>query len=77
MQAVARGVIWSVEVAPGSNTWEQYSFKLNAYLEDAYLRKLDRVRQSLMNPTAHIRFFAIRWTLQLINKKPVKLISRN
>ncbi|CAF0928899.1 unnamed protein product [Adineta ricciae] len=37
--AVSRGVIWSVEVSPGSDNWEQYSFKLNGMIEDAYLKK--------------------------------------
>ncbi|CAF0879399.1 unnamed protein product [Adineta ricciae] len=37
--AVSRGVIWSVEVSPNSDNWEQYSFKLNGMIEDAYLKK--------------------------------------
>jgi hypothetical protein len=41
--AVSRGVIWSVEVTPGSDTWEQYSFKLNGVIEDAHLKKLSQV----------------------------------
>ncbi|CAF1381804.1 unnamed protein product [Adineta steineri] len=39
IQAVSRGVVWSVELIPNSNTWEQYSFKLNGIIEDAYLKK--------------------------------------
>jgi len=30
-------------MTPGSNTWEQYSFKLNGIIEDAYLKKLPQV----------------------------------
>ncbi|CAF1451106.1 unnamed protein product [Rotaria magnacalcarata] len=40
IHAVSRGIIWSVEVTPNSDTWEQYSFKLNGLIEDAYLKKL-------------------------------------
>ncbi|UJR31949.1 hypothetical protein I4U23_019422 [Adineta vaga] len=37
--AVSRGVIWSVEVTPNSDNWQQYSFKLNGMIEDAFLKK--------------------------------------
>ncbi|CAM4964904.1 unnamed protein product [Rotaria socialis] len=40
IHAISRGIIWSVEVTPNSDTWEQYSFKLNGLIEDAYLKKL-------------------------------------
>ncbi len=43
IHAVSRGVVWSVEVTSGSNTWEQYSYKLNGIIEDAYLKKLPHV----------------------------------
>ncbi|UJR14781.1 hypothetical protein I4U23_001769 [Adineta vaga] len=38
IHAMSRGVIWSVELLPNSDTWEQYSFKLNGIIEDAYLK---------------------------------------
>ena len=41
--AVSRNVIWSVEDTSKSNTWEQYSYKLNGTIEDAYLKKLPHV----------------------------------
>ncbi|CAF1511634.1 unnamed protein product [Adineta steineri] len=37
--AVSRGVIWSVEVTPNSDIWQQYSFKLNGVIEDAYFKR--------------------------------------
>ncbi|CAF4714682.1 unnamed protein product, partial [Rotaria sp. Silwood1] len=43
IHAVSRGVIWSFEIIPNSDTWEQYSFKLNGLIEDAYLKKLSHV----------------------------------
>ncbi|CAF3645504.1 unnamed protein product [Rotaria sordida] len=43
IHAVSRGVIWSVETTPNSDTWEQYSFKLNGVIEDAYLKKLPHI----------------------------------
>ncbi|CAF0856240.1 unnamed protein product [Adineta ricciae] len=43
IHAVSRGVIWSMEKTPNSDTWEQYSFKLNGIIEDAYLKKLPQI----------------------------------
>ena len=45
--AVGRGVIWSAETTQNSDTWEQYSFKLNGIIEDAHLKKLPHVRHRL------------------------------
>ena len=42
-QAVSRNVIWSVEVSPNSNTWEQYSYKLNGAIEGAHSKNLAHV----------------------------------
>ncbi len=39
LHAVSRGVIWSVELIPNSDTWEQYSFKLNGIIEDGFLKQ--------------------------------------
>ncbi len=43
MHALSRGVIWSYEVTANSDTYEQYSFKVNGILEDAHLKKLSEV----------------------------------
>ncbi|CAF0805827.1 unnamed protein product [Adineta ricciae] len=43
IHAVSRSVIWSMEQTPNSDTWEQYSFKLNGIIEDAYLKKLPHI----------------------------------
>ncbi len=40
IQAVSQGVIWSVELTPNSDIWEQYSFKLNGIIEDASKKHL-------------------------------------
>ena len=40
---MSRGVIWSVELIPNSDTWEQYSFKLNGIIEDAHLKQHTQV----------------------------------
>ncbi|CAF4640671.1 unnamed protein product, partial [Rotaria sp. Silwood2] len=39
IHAVSRAVIWSVELISNSDQWEQYSFKLNGIIEDAFLKK--------------------------------------
>ncbi|CAF4224636.1 unnamed protein product [Rotaria socialis] len=39
MHSVARSVVWSVEQSPSTDIWEQYSFKLNGMIEDAFLKK--------------------------------------
>ncbi|CAF3865378.1 unnamed protein product [Rotaria magnacalcarata] len=39
IHSVARGVVWSVEQSPSTDIWEQYSFKLNGMIEDAFLKK--------------------------------------
>jgi hypothetical protein len=39
IHAVSQGVIWSVELTANSGTWEQYSYKLNGIIEDAFLKK--------------------------------------
>ncbi|CAF0841059.1 unnamed protein product [Didymodactylos carnosus] len=36
---LSRGIIWSVELTPNDGQWEQYSYKMNAEIEDAYQRK--------------------------------------
>ena len=46
IHAVSRGVIWSVELVRNSDTWEQYSFKLNGVIEDAFLKQHRSVRLS-------------------------------
>jgi len=44
IHAVARNVIWSVETTMDSNTWEQYSYKLNGLIEDAKLKQHPHVK---------------------------------
>ena len=46
LQAVAKGIIWSVESSPNSNEWEQYSFKLNGLIEDAHSKHQSQVNFS-------------------------------
>ncbi|CAF3561359.1 unnamed protein product [Rotaria sp. Silwood1] len=43
IHAVSRGAIWSIELIPNSDVWEQYSFKLNGIIEDAFLKKYPHV----------------------------------
>ncbi|CAF3089011.1 unnamed protein product [Rotaria sp. Silwood2] len=64
IHAVSRGVIWSVEITSNSETWEQYSFKLNGVIEDAYLKKISH--------ELHEQFFLFLLKVDFVNDKQEK-----
>ncbi len=46
IQVLSRGFVWSVEVSSGK--WEQYSYKINERIEDAHLKNVPHVCNSLL-----------------------------